>query len=135
MKKLFVFLTALTAFSLTGCNKVSYSEISEEQFNEYYTEEKVAAAQECFDAIARFQFKCDQLQKTKGFEFKYNLARYFDEHYFYETAKEYYFEAKESGDFLEDSVGHTLYLGNENVEQSHQNTLEQQRLSLLCNIH
>ena len=117
MKKLFIFLTILTAFSLAGCNQVSYSEISEEEFRECYTEEKVTAAQENFNAINRFQFKCDQLQKAKGFEFKYNLARYFDEGYYYEYAKEYYFEAKESGDTKENAVGHTLYLGNENVEQ------------------
>ena len=117
MKKFFVLLTALTAFSLTGCNKVTYTEISEDKFAEYYTEEKVAAAQESFDAIARFHFNFNQVQKADGFDFIYNLARYFDEGYYYEYAKEHNFKAKESGDFLEDAVGHSLYLGNENVEQ------------------
>lgn len=117
MKKLFVFLTALTAFSLTGCNKVSYSEISEEQFNEYYTEEKIEAAEESFAQIERYYLLCDQYEKTEGLDFRYILKRYVDNDYYYEYAKEHLVQARETDEYTSDSVGHGLYLGNEDTDE------------------
>lgn len=117
MKKFFVLLTALTAFSLTGCNKVTYTEISEDKFAEYYTEDKINEAKQNFNLIYRFYFECEQLQKMSDFKMEYTLKRYFDQQYYHQYAKQYYFEKKASGDYESNGVSNELFLGNEYVEE------------------
>ncbi len=109
MKKLsLLFLITLSSSILLGCNnEVTYSEITEEEFNGYFAAEKVTAAKESFANMAKFYF----INKQVNPEMTYNLSRYFDTNYFYEYAKA----------LIEGHNGesHILYIGSSTLSDCH----------------
>ena len=86
---------------LTGCD--DYKKISEEEFNSYFSAEKVSAAKENFAAIKTFNFKT--IQTTT--EFDYELYRYFDADYYYQYAF--------ADEKTQKNYSHDLYLGSSNI--------------------
>ena len=105
MKKIVpIMLLALVSSSLIGCNKapqVSYTPISEEEFNTYHSAEKVTEAKAKFAEVDTFYYL--SYQQTPGFD--YDLFRYFD--------KDYYYEYAHSVEPSREETSHTLYLGGE----------------------
>ena len=103
MKRLsLVFVLGASAFLLVGCD--NYKKLSEEEFNAYFSEEKVNAAKEHFAAINCFYYEV--MQTTK--EFDYDLWRYSDTDYYYQYAV-----ATVEG---KKDTSHDLYLGSSNVD-------------------
>lgn len=99
-----IMLLALVSSFLFGCNKgpsVSYTQISEDQFNTYHSADKVNEAKAKFAEVETFYYL--SYQKTPGFD--YDLFRYFDKDYYYEYAR--------SVEPNKEEVSHTLYLGGE----------------------
>ena len=109
-----LFLLFLNASLLVGCSpsRVSYKEATKEEFDTYFTSEKVSAAQQAFESIKSFCFVCDQHTD----EMDYHLERYFDTSYYYEYAR--YTQGKEKEEVR------TLYLIDSNVENSKRYTVE-----------
>ncbi len=104
MKRLsLVFVLGASAFLLVGCD--GYKKISEEEFNSYFSAEKVSAAKEKFAAINCYYYEI--IQTTK--EFDYDLWRYNDTDYYYQYAV-----ATVEG---KKDTSHDLYLGSSNVDE------------------
>lgn len=104
MKKLsLVFVLGASAFLLTGCGD-SYKEISEEEFNSYFSAEKVSAAKEKFAEMKCFNYEVSQTSS----EFDYNLYRYLDTDYYYQHAL---YEVNGKKDF-----SHDLYIVSSNPD-------------------
>ena len=65
MKKNIIVFLPLMLFSLEGCSsEVTYTEITEEQFNAYYTDEKKAKAIEELDSYTTFSIEYTATQKN-----------------------------------------------------------------------
>ena len=95
---------ALISSSLIGCNKapqVSYTPISEEEFNTYHSADKVNEAKTKFAEVDTFYYLSYQHMEN----FDYDLFRYFDKDYYYEYAR--------SVEPNKEEISHTLYLGGE----------------------
>lgn len=112
-----LFLFCLTASLLTGCgndprSRVSYKEATKEEFDTYYTSQKVSDAKDAFAERKAFYFVCDQSSS----EFTYHLERYFDLQYYYEFA-----DIKEGE---ETQKSHELYIGDDNTENCHMYTVD-----------
>ena len=109
-----LFLLLLNASLLVGCSpsRVSYKEATKEEFDTYFTSEKVSAAQQAFESIKSFCFVCDQHTD----EMDYHLERYFDTNYYY---CEYAYTAGE-----EKEEACALYLIDSNVENSKRYEIE-----------
>ena len=104
MKKLVPLMLVALSSSLLGCNKapqVSYTQISEDEFNTYHSADKVNEAKAKFAEVETFYYLC--YQQTP--EFNYDLFRYFD--------KDYYYEYAHSVQPNREEASHTLYLGGE----------------------
>lgn len=102
MKRLsLIFVLGVSAILLTGCD--GYKKISEEEFNSYFSAEKISAAKENFAAIKTFNFKT--IQTTT--EFDYELYRYFDADYYYQYAF--------ADEKTQKNYSHDLYLGSSNI--------------------
>lgn len=99
-----IMLIALVSSSLFGCNKgpsVSYTIISEQQYNEYHSDTKVSEAKEKFAEVVTFSFFSYQ----RVTDFNYDLFRYYDENYYYEYAR--------SITTSSDEISQELYIGGE----------------------
>lgn len=97
-------LLALVSSSLFGCNKgpsVSYTQISEDEFNTYHSADKVNEAKAKFAEVETFYYLSYQHMEN----FDYDLFRYFD--------KDYYYEYAHSVEPDREETSHTLYLGGE----------------------
>ena len=102
-----IMLLALVSSSLFGCNKgpsVSYTQISEDEFNTYHSADKVSEAKAKFAEVNTFYYL--SYQQTPDFD--YDLFRYFDENYYYEYAR--------SVTPNKEEISHTLYLGGESQD-------------------
>lgn len=100
MKKLsLLFVLGIGTTLLSGCGN-SYKSISEEQFNAYFSSEKVEVAKTKFNEIKCFYFELQQLTT----EMDYDLSRYIDTDYYYQYAKAV-MDNKEA-------ESHDLYIGS-----------------------
>ena len=118
-----LFLISLLGMLLSSCGEVKYTDISEEEFNSYFTEEKAAKAKEDIEALSTFTFIMGQ----NGNGFEYNVNTFVDVNYYYEYGKLYVgpnHKDNEEGEFLyiiTDSTNADYYenkIGEEKVHES-----------------
>lgn len=106
-----LFLLCLSVSLLTACgndprSRISFKEVTKEEFDAYFTAEKVSAAKKGFESIKSFYMLCNQTTE----DMNYHLERYIDTNYYYEYANYVEGETRRQS--------HILYICDSNPDNS-----------------